>query len=92
LASNRETDETYGAIVAVINPELRIVTGSCGLQWIVQRRRNPLTWTSFAFCKTKEGLLLRLPKGGNGCDPEAWALIESLPDYLPKQAKATKAA
>jgi hypothetical protein len=53
LASNRETDEIYGAIVAVINPELRIVTGSCGLQWIVQRRRNPLTWTSFAFCKTK---------------------------------------
>ncbi|MGA9267751.1 MAG: hypothetical protein WBS14_15255 [Rhodomicrobium sp.] len=33
---------------------------------------------------TKEGLLLRLPEGGYGCDPEAWAVIEALPDYSPK--------
>ena len=30
---------------------------------------------------TKEGLLLRLPEGGYGCDPEAWAVIEALSDY-----------
>ena len=48
--SSRETDEGYGAVVAVLNPKLRVVAGSCGLQWIVQKRKNPLTWSSFAFC------------------------------------------
>jgi hypothetical protein len=33
---------------------------------------------------TKEGLLLRLPEGGHGCDPGAWAIVEGLPHYFPK--------
>ncbi len=83
--SSRETDEGYGAVVAVLNPKLRVVAGSCGLQWIVQKRKNPLTWTSFTYCGTKEGLLMRLPKNGRGCTPEAWTEIEALPDYFPKE-------
>ena len=83
-ASNRETDETYGGVVVVLNSGLRVVRGSCGLQWVVQRRKNPLIWASFAFCATKEGLLLRLPRNGPGCDPAAWAIIEALPDFFPK--------
>ena len=70
-ASNRETDETYGAVVAVLNSALRVIRGACGLQWIVQKRKSPLTWASFAYCATKEGLLLRLPKYGHGCDAES---------------------
>jgi hypothetical protein len=58
------------------------------LQWIIQRpngKRNGLPiWTSFAYCGTKEGLLLRLSECGYPCDPEAWARIEALPDYFPK--------
>jgi len=88
-ASNRETDETYGSVVAVLNSGLRVVRGACGLQWVVQRRKNPLIWASFAYCATKEGLLLRLPKDSRG--REAWATIAALPAYFPK-ATAAKAA
>jgi hypothetical protein len=59
-ASNRETDETYGGVVAVLNGKLRVIAGSCGLQWVIQKRKNPLIWSSFAFCGTKEGLILRI--------------------------------
>ena len=83
-ASNRETDETYGGVVAGLNSGLRVIRGSCGLQWVAQRRKNPLIWASFAFCATKEGLLLRLPKDGRDCAPEAWAVIAALPDYFSK--------
>jgi hypothetical protein len=84
LASNRETDESYRGVVAVLNGKLRVIRGSCDLQWVIQKRKNPLMWISFAYCATREGLLLRLPKGGQGCDPEAWAVIEALPEYFPK--------
>jgi hypothetical protein len=95
-ASNRETDEGYGAVVAVLNPKLRVIRGSCGLQWILQRRRNPLTWTSFAFCQTKAGLLMRIKDQlqrkckqtlsldrlvGRYCASEEWSAIEVLPDF-----------
>ena len=50
--------------------------------------RSPSNMPRTLFClpveDTKEGLLLRLPEGGYGCDPEAWAVIEALPDYSPK--------
>jgi hypothetical protein len=82
--SNRETDETYRGVTAVLNSKLRVISGSCGLQWVIQKRKNPLTWISFAYCATKEGLLLRLPKKGQGCNPAAWAIIEALPDFFPK--------
>jgi len=64
---------------------LRVIRGACGLQWIAQKRASPTLWKSFAFCATKEGLLLRLPKGGRGCNPEARAIIEALPAYFPKK-------
>jgi len=90
-ASNRETEETYRGVVAALNSRLRVIAGSCGLQWIVQKRRNQLTWNSFAYCGTKEGLLLQIPKDGYGCDPEAWAAIEALPEYFPKKARLQQA-
>ena len=84
-ARSEESDD-YGEVVAILNPTLRVIRGKCGLQWIAQKKNRPARWSSFAYCATKEGLLLRLPKGGHGCDPEAWGAIEALPDYYPKQA------
>ena len=80
--SRGEESDCYGEIVALLNPKLRVIRGKCGLQWIVQAKNRPTRWTSFAYCGTKEGLLLRLPKGGQGCDPAAWKIIEALPDYF----------
>lgn len=61
------------------------------------KRNGAPIWSSFAYCATKEGLLLRikwhlqrdeiLPLEtlvSRNCDPEAWAAIEALPDYYPK--------
>ena len=87
-ASNRETDETYRGVVAVLNEKLRVVAGSCGLQWVIQKRKNLASWASFAFCATKEGLLLRLSKDSRDCSPQAWARIQALPDFFPKRGLA----
>jgi hypothetical protein len=88
VAAAREESDTYGGIVAVLNPKLRVIRGKCNLQWIAQRqnteRNGAPVWKSFAYCGTREGLLLRLPKRGYGCDPDAWAIIEALPDCFPK--------
>ena len=88
MLSAREENDNYKDVVAVLTPKLRVIRCRDGLQWIVQRQNNkrgglPI-WSSFAFCGTKEGLLMRLPKGGQGCYPEAWAAIEALPDHHPK--------
>jgi hypothetical protein len=94
-ASGRsEESDNYGEVVAVLDPKFRVIRSRCGLQWIAQRqngkRNGAAIWTSFAYCGTKEGLLLRLPKAGHGCDPKAWAVIEALPDLFPKRAKAAE--
>jgi hypothetical protein len=94
--ARREESDDYGEVVAILNPTLRVICGRCGLQWVVQcqkgKRNGVPIWQSFAYCGTKEGLLLRLPKGGHGCAPEAWAVIEALPDYFPKRAKGEEVA
>ncbi len=68
----------------------------------MQKRKNPLTWSSFAFCQTKAGLVLRIKAhlqarsghqktlpldrlAGRYCDPDAWAIVEALPDFFPKE-------
>ena len=81
-----ETSDNYAGVVAILNPTLRVIRGACGLQWIVQEKNRPARWSSFAYCATKEGLLLRLPEHGRGCDPVAWRRMAALPDYFPKRA------
>lgn len=91
-APEREESDNYGAIVAILNPKLRVICSRCDLQWIVQRqnrkRNGAPIWSSFAYCATKEGLLLRLPEHGGGCDPVAWRRVAALPHYFPKRADA----
>jgi len=87
-----EKSDAYSEVVAILNPALRVICGDCGLQWIVQKKVSPTEWKGFAYCATKEGLLLRLPKNGCGCDPGAWCSIAALPDYFPKRANAQRNA
>jgi hypothetical protein len=49
-SSAREKDEGYGAVVAVLSGKLRVIAGSCGLQWGIQSRVTPKLWKSFAYC------------------------------------------
>ena len=102
--SRSEESDNYGAIVAVLTPRLRIIRSRCDIQWIAQRlngmRNGAPKWSGFAFCGTKQGLLLRIkehlqPRDAKTilppewlvsryCDPEAWGNIEALPAYYPK--------
>ena len=64
MLSAREESDNYKDVVAVLNPKLRVILAKDDLQRIVQRQNNkrgglPI-WSSFAFCATKEGLLLRI--------------------------------
>lgn len=90
-----EESDDYFPVVARLTPDLRVICCQDDIQWIAQSRNDgwteqseeeAQTWSGFAFCGTKEGLLMRLPHGGYGCDPEAWAIIEALPPYFPKLA------
>ncbi len=58
-ASNREVDDNYKAIVAVLSNKLRVIRGACGLQWIVQKR-DAKTWNSLAYCGSRDGLFRSL--------------------------------
>jgi hypothetical protein len=78
-----EKSDAYNGVVAVLNPRLRVIRGACGLQWIVQKRKSPLIWSNFAFCGTKDGLLLRHSECGFPGDG-AWSAIKALPDYFPR--------
>ncbi len=44
-------------VIAILTDGLRVVRSD--RQWIVQQR-NAKTWSSFAYCATKEGLLVRI--------------------------------
>jgi hypothetical protein len=80
----READDDYPYIVAMLNDENRVIEGTCGIQWIIQRRTaGKKNWNSISYCGTKEGLLLYLPK--TGCDPQAMEIIHALPPYFPKR-------
>ena len=130
VAVNGEAD---GDVIAVLTDGLRVVRSD--RQWIVQQR-GPKAWSGFAYCATKEGLLLRIKEhllkehlnkldcyqaqkraktdkrprvsrealeateaarallkrglvSSFGVAPEAWAVIEALPDYFPKTLTAT---
>ncbi len=95
-AHGGESDEAYGAVLVVLNSRLRVVHGKCGLQWILQVRKSPSRFESIAFCGTKQGLILRIrehlqPRDARQILPleeiaAAWAAIEALPEYFPKQA------
>jgi hypothetical protein len=65
-------------VICALDPQRRLI--EWGGSWILQRRRSS-RWKSFAYCGTKEGLLLRLP---SPISPEAQAIIDALPDFCPK--------
>jgi len=101
--SQSETGDDCEGFIALLNSKLRVIIGSCGLQWLLQNR-SPSQWRNVAYCATKEGLLLRVKahlQAHSGekttlpldvlvsryCDPAAWATIQALPEFFPKPAK-----
>ena len=82
-----EESDDYTGVVAVLNSKLRVIRGKCGLQWIVQKKERPTRWTSFAYCGTKEGLLLRcaFPQAGAAAIPAPGQSSRRFPPIFPKR-------
>ena len=59
-AHRGESGEAYPCVVGRLTDKLRVIHGNDGLQWILQVRKSPARWESFAYCATKAGLLLRI--------------------------------
>jgi hypothetical protein len=94
---DKENSDAYAGVVCVLNPKLRIIRNS--LQWVLQAKRGA-EWKNFAYCATKEGLLLRI-KGhlqpakarqivpldilaARYCDAAAWSVVGGLPEHFKK--------
>jgi len=58
-AHRGESSEAYPHVVARLTPKLRVIDDH-SLHWILQVRKSLTRWESFAYCATKEGLLLRI--------------------------------
>jgi hypothetical protein len=84
--AQNESADAYPAIVAVLDAHTRVVRGSCGIQWVVQRLKNRArgrTWDGVSFCRTKEALLRCAREWVPGEHP---ALV-ALPDHFPEAAE-----
>ena len=85
---------------------MKIVTTFDDHAQLLQVRKSPTRWETLAYCATKIGLKLRLKLHLQGRDeilplaelvrehvePEAWAVVQALPDYYPKQAQPEQKA
>jgi hypothetical protein len=64
-------------------------------QWILQTRysaKGETKWRPWAFCATKEGLMIRAREALSLLDSRVWSYIEDLPDYRKDQPPCSKSS
>ena len=79
--SNREGADDYGRVVVILSDDARVVAGSCGLQWILQRLVSG-KWRNKLFFRSKAGLLLYARRLCQA--PGALETLDSLPEWFPE--------
>lgn len=74
-----EISDDCESLVALLNPKLRVIAGSCGMQWLLQSRA-PSQWRNVAYCATREGMLLRIRDHLQSLEPKAraWMSLRTL--------------
>jgi len=87
--SHRESDDDYKRVIARFEPGYRIIDGSCGIQWVIQRqdgRRKDGTprWTGRSYCRTRVTLLRLYREFCDVVEPEVVAVLEQLPERHPR--------
>jgi hypothetical protein len=86
--SNRESDDNYcRVIVAFAN--YRLIDGSCGIQWVIQKRDGnrkdgALRWTGHSYTRRRETVLRLYRELCAVADPNVLGILESLPDWHPR--------
>jgi hypothetical protein len=85
--SHRESDETYHAVVAVLNDRWRVIVCRDGIQWILQyrassKRARRIEWKVRSFCRTRQCLLRDVRYRAGEIDPAALSILETLPERI----------
>lgn len=95
-AKSEEADN-YGAIVARLNADWRIVVCAAGIQWVLQRgytarNHGDVRWRSRSFCRTSEALIRVSREHAGDLQPAAAAILAALPARIDDLAPITDAA
>jgi hypothetical protein len=82
-AKSEEADN-YGAIVARLNADWRVIVCSVGLQWVLQRgyrakNHGDMRWRGRSFCRTSEALIRCSREHASAIEPAAAAILAALP-------------
>ena len=80
-ASHRESDDSYRAIVAVLNEHWRVISCPAGIQWILQHvkfRRGVRSWEGRSYCRTREAL----HRLAGPIDDHARTILDALPGRI----------
>jgi hypothetical protein len=84
--NRNESAEGYSHVVAVLNGKWRVIECRDGLQWILQSRdtlRAPNSvWRVRSYCRSKEALLRVSGAHAGAIDPNAAAILASLPETI----------
>lgn len=90
LASHRESDDGYRAIVVRFSDKWRVIVCKDHLQWIIQRsegvRHGQRRWTGVHYCTTRDALLRLCRACGECADPAMLAVLSALPDVIGRAA------
>jgi hypothetical protein len=59
MTSNQERSDNYAKIVVLIDHTCRLIVGTHGLQWILQKRYRD-RWRSYSYPRTRRGVFRAL--------------------------------
>jgi hypothetical protein len=90
VGAGSEGADDYPAIVARLNDRWRVIAGTCGIQWILQRRGSPEKarrddWRGRSYFRTREALIRCSHALSGQIDPAASAILANLPERFPEK-------
>lgn len=79
--SERERDDGYWKVVAVLNADYRVIECRDGIQWIVQRR-FPSQWQGQKYHRSREGLIAAAKAICGECSASSLEILQGLPEWI----------
>ena len=84
--SRSEEPDDYYAVVAHLNDRWRVIVCAAAIQWVLQRRtgerHGTARWEGRSYCRTSEALNRLSRKHAGAIDPDAAAILPSLPERI----------
>jgi hypothetical protein len=84
--NGKESSNSYGNVVTVLNGKWRVIRCRDGIQWILQSRDSLMAAVGIfrgrSYCRTKEALLRVCAAHAGEIAPTAAAVLAALPDWI----------